>query len=70
MASTLRGTLGLGGKGTHFLSGHGDADHDHIQDITGTIVEHVEERDLEEVFYVAKCSGTFYVGLIEDALTG
>jgi thiaminase len=68
IASKVGTGLSLGQKGTYFLSGHGDADHDHIKDITNTIVRDVPTADLGELFYVAENSAGFYIGLINDAL--
>jgi pyrroloquinoline quinone (PQQ) biosynthesis protein C len=71
MAKKLGETLALGQKkGTYFLAGHGDADHDHIKGITTTIIEHVPPADREEMIYVAENSANFYIGLINDAAHG
>jgi heme oxygenase len=59
---------GLNHKGTYFLSGHGDADHDHIKDITNVVLHDVPREDLDELLYVARNAAQFYVGLINDSL--
>jgi heme oxygenase len=59
---------GMNHKGTYFLSGHGDADHDHIKDITNVVLHDVPREDLDELLNVARNAATFYVGLIDDSL--
>jgi hypothetical protein len=59
--------LGPDLAGTYFIRGHGDADHDHIQDITRVIVRDVAPQDLEDVFFVADLSRHYYMGMLTEA---
>jgi pyrroloquinoline quinone (PQQ) biosynthesis protein C len=68
LASVLNANFSLQGKGTYFLKGHGAADHDHIQDITDIIINHVPAADIEEVLYVAELSATYYLGILDDIM--
>lgn len=58
--------LKLGKQGIYFLSGHGEADHDHIKDITDVIVNDVPSEDIAELLYVSNRSAELYLGLIND----
>jgi hypothetical protein len=67
-AIAARVGAGMNHKGTYFLSGHGDADHDHIKDITNVVLHDVPREDRDELLYVARNAAKFYVGLIGDCL--
>ncbi|MET0981563.1 MAG: hypothetical protein ABWY02_05645, partial [Telluria sp.] len=67
VASKVDAQIGQGLEGTYFLRGHGDADHDHIQDITRVIARDVAPEDIEDVFFVADLSRHYYLGMLTEA---
>ncbi|HKO93285.1 MAG TPA: iron-containing redox enzyme family protein [Polyangiaceae bacterium] len=67
-ASAIVGLATEGGRMTRFLRGHGQADHEHIQDIVAVIERHVSRPvDQEDLFYVASRSAELYAQIVEDA---
>jgi pyrroloquinoline quinone (PQQ) biosynthesis protein C len=67
VASQIAKQLPSGQGGTYFLHSHGDADHEHIRDITKVISQDVAEKDLDDVFHVADLSCRFYLGMLSEA---
>ncbi|MGZ4929219.1 MAG: hypothetical protein ACXV76_13260 [Halobacteriota archaeon] len=67
VASIMDKQMQQSGVATYFLHGHGDADHDHIKDITRTILEDVACEDLDSVFHVADLSCRQYLGMLSEA---
>jgi hypothetical protein len=61
--------LALKGKASYFLAGHGDADHDHIREITTTIEEHMREpADTADMLHIARVSCDLYLGILDDCV--
>jgi len=67
VASKMDAQIGQAKEGTYFLRGHGDADHDHIQDITRVIARDVAPEDLDDLFFVADLSRHYYLGMLTEA---
>ena len=62
-------TLTLEGRGAYFLAGHGDADHDHIQEITQTIEKHMRDpSDLADTLHVAHASADLYLRMLDEVV--
>lgn len=66
VASKIGEQLKASQGGTYFLQAHGDADHDHIQDITRVIANAVSPQDVDDVFYVADMSCHYYLGMLTE----
>jgi len=68
MAQAVDAALDLRGKGTYFLSGHGDADILHSKDLTDMISTNVTSaRDCADLLHVAWLSLDCYVGILDAA---
>jgi pyrroloquinoline quinone (PQQ) biosynthesis protein C len=69
VAERLNSSLKVEGGATHFLNGHGAADHDHIRDITHTVESHMQDpMDLADMVHIAKVSRDLYIGILEESL--
>lgn len=71
VSGKLDASLGLRGKGSYFLAGHGDADHDHIREITSAVEEHMHDpKDVADMLHVAKVACDLYLGILEESVRG
>ena len=69
VANRLDASLQLAGKGSYFLSGHSEADHDHIRDISDTIDRNVkDQRDIADVLHIARVSCELYLRMLQEAV--
>lgn len=69
VAKKLDASLQLAGKGSYFLAGHSEADHDHIKDITDTIEKYMkDERDIADMLHIAQTSCELYLGILQEAV--
>lgn len=61
--------LNLEGKGTYFLSGHGEADHHHSAELIGITKKYITCPDeVELVRRVGQMSQNSYVGILDDCV--
>lgn len=69
MAAGIDAALGLAGKGTRFLAGHGEADGQHMQDLAAVIAANVTApADVAAVLAVAERARDHYLGILDAAL--
>jgi pyrroloquinoline quinone (PQQ) biosynthesis protein C len=69
VSKKLDSSLGLRGKASYFLAGHGDADHDHIREITTTIEEHMRDpKDVADTIHIATVSCDLYIGILDEVV--
>jgi len=69
IATALDKSLSLGGQGSYFLTGHGEADHDHIREITEKVAAHLTDpKDRADMMYVAELSSGLYTQILEQSL--
>lgn len=67
IAKKLEQSLQIGTGTTSFLAGHGDADHDHIRDITECVEKHMKNpADMGDMLHIAKVSRDLYIGILEE----
>jgi len=68
LARAVDEALGLQGRGTYFLRGHGEADADHSMALFDVIGRHVHDpADCEAVRRVAALSLSCYLGILDSA---
>lgn len=71
IATAIDQALKLGGKGTYFLHGHGEADAHHSEDLYTVISVNVESAEDQAAFlYMARESEDLYCGILDNALHG
>lgn len=69
IATAVDQALQLGGKGTYFLRGHGEADAHHSEDLYDVISANVESAaDRADFLYMARESEDLYCAILDNAL--
>jgi hypothetical protein len=70
IASGVDECLGLGGKGTYFLRGHGHADSHHSADLIAVTAKHIKSHEEQAlVTRVGRLSQSCYVGILENSVS-
>lgn len=70
IAKGIDACLSLGGKGTYFLSGHGEADSHHSADLLEVTAAHITTpEDREVVMRVGQLSQWCYVKILENCVS-
>ncbi|MGH9512510.1 MAG: iron-containing redox enzyme family protein [Terriglobales bacterium] len=70
IAQAVDTALNLGGKGTYFLRGHGDADAQHSKDLCSVIEENVKSPEDVKIFlYTVAESESLYHDILDNAMT-
>lgn len=69
IAAAIDHTLQLGGKGTYFLRGHGEADAHHSEDLFSVISGNIKSVEDKAAFlYMARESEDLYCAILDNAL--
>ena len=71
ISKSIDQSLELGGKGTYFLRGHGDADAQHSEDLCSVIDSYITyPEDVKTFLYAAAESESLYCEILDHAFDG